>query len=370
MISVIRNQLQSPHMTVAPDQSQNQDVARQSEAKLQLIIESAPYAMIIVDKEGRIVFVNSQTEKTFGYSRKELIGQLIEILIPQRFRTHHSQDRSGFNAHPTTRPMGVGRELAGLRKDGSQVPVEIGLTAISSAEGFQILASIVDISERKRLEMERQRLEREVLEASEIERKRIGQELHDSLGQQLLGIAFLSDALKEKLSQKSLAEKTDAGHIAKLIEKVMTQARELSRGLYAAELESQGLCEALRQLASNVNATTNIHCQFICNKDFEFEDMTKATHAYRIIQEALHNARKHSMATEIILTAKMENEELGLTVKDNGIGISNASTSTGMGLKLMRYRADIIDASFHVSNNKDGGTVISCVIPLKNPTAS
>lgn len=342
-----------------------QEIQRQSETRLRLIIESAPYAMIIANQEGKISFINAQTEKTFGYTRKELVGQAIEILIPESFRSRHTRDRQAFNHQPVIRPMGMGRDLFGLKKDGSQVPVEIGLTPMNSAEGPQVLASIIDITERKRMETERHRLEREVLEASEMERKRIGQELHDSLGQQLLGIAFLSDALKEKLHQKSLADAADAANIAGLIEKVMTQARELSRGLYAAELETQGLGEALNQLVSNMNATTSIHCRFLSDGDIDIKDMAKATHLYRIAQEALHNARRHSMATEMSVSARHKEDCFTLTIQDNGVGFSTGAQTAGMGLKTMRYRADIIGGTFDIRENEKGGTIISCTVPLK-----
>lgn len=337
---------------------------------LKLVIESAPYAMIISDEKGAIVFANKQADVTFGYDREELHGQLIEVLLPKSLRSKHKQDRAQFNSRPSTRAMGAGRDLFGIRKNGSQVPVEIGLTPIETDEGRMVLATIIDISERKRMEAERQRLEQEVLEATEVERKRIGQELHDSLGQQLLGIAFLSDALRERLHQKSLPDAADAKHIADLIQKVMQQARELSRGLYAAELEAHGIVEALKQLVVNVNATTNIQCQLVCDLSVAFEDKEKAGHIYRIAQEALNNALRHSLATQIVLTITKDAENFGLEIKDNGIGFSNAGPSSGMGLKIMRYRADIIGGTFNAAGEVGSGSIISITVPLKKAVVS
>jgi PAS domain S-box-containing protein len=117
-----------------------------------LAVESAPNAMIMVDREGRIVMANAQTEKLFGYPRAELLGQGIDMLVPERFRRTHSEHRNIFFAHPQTRSMGAGRDLFGLRKDGVEVPVEIGLNPIQTQEGSFVLAAIVDITERKRAE--------------------------------------------------------------------------------------------------------------------------------------------------------------------------------------------------------------------------
>jgi PAS domain S-box-containing protein len=124
---------------------------KRSEERFRLAVEAAPNAMVMVDRTGKIVLVNSQTEKLFGYAREELLGRKVEILVPPRFRAAHPAHRAGFHANPRARPMGVGRDLHGLRKDGSEIPVEIGLNPIEAEEGL-VLASIVDITQRKKIE--------------------------------------------------------------------------------------------------------------------------------------------------------------------------------------------------------------------------
>ncbi|HVC92722.1 MAG TPA: PAS domain S-box protein, partial [Pirellulales bacterium] len=124
----------------------------QSDLKFRLAVESAPNGTVMIDEDGRIVLINTQTERMFGYDRSELTGQKVELLVPERFRAQHPDRRSDFFANPVVRSMGAGRELFGLRKDGSEFPVEIGLTPIKTDEGLLVLSAIVDITERKRTE--------------------------------------------------------------------------------------------------------------------------------------------------------------------------------------------------------------------------
>jgi PAS domain S-box-containing protein len=125
---------------------------KRAEERFRTAVEASPSGILMVDREGRITLANTQTERLFGFSRSELLGQPIEILLPERYRDAHPGLRLGFFEHPTTRAMGAGRDLYGRRKDGSEVPIEIGLNPIETAEGTVVLASIIDITERKRRE--------------------------------------------------------------------------------------------------------------------------------------------------------------------------------------------------------------------------
>lgn len=127
-------------------------IFKHSEITFQLIVESAPNAMILVNKEGKIAFVNKETERLFGYSRTELVGQGVEVIIPERFRTRHPHFRDAFFLSPQTRSMGAGRDLYARRKDGTEFPVEIGLNPLVTEEGTLVLAAVIDLTERKRAE--------------------------------------------------------------------------------------------------------------------------------------------------------------------------------------------------------------------------
>jgi two-component system, LuxR family, sensor kinase FixL len=175
---------------------------KQAEEQFRLVVEAAPSAMIMVNSEGRIALVNTQVEAVFGYAREELIGHSIEMLVPERFRSHHTGYRRGYLDNAQARPMGAERELFGLSKDGSEVPIEIGLNPIHTSEGLFVLASIIDISERKQAELEAARRRNEMAHLSRV--TTLG-ELSGSLAHELnlpLG-AILSNA---QAAQRILAK--------------------------------------------------------------------------------------------------------------------------------------------------------------------
>ncbi|MBI4551197.1 MAG: PAS domain S-box protein [Candidatus Latescibacteria bacterium] len=126
--------------------------AQAAQVRFQGLLEAAPDAIVGVDREGRIVLVNTQTERIFGYSREELLGQSVEVLIPARFRVRHAKHRAGYTSDPRTRPMGVCLDLIGRRKDGSEFPVEISLSPLETPDGLIVTSIIRDVTERKRLE--------------------------------------------------------------------------------------------------------------------------------------------------------------------------------------------------------------------------
>jgi two-component system sensor kinase FixL len=185
---------------------------KRGEERMRLAVEAAPNAMIMVNREGHIVLLNAQAEKVFGYAREELLGRSIEVLLPESFRAGHPGHRDDFHRAPSARQMGAGRDLHGRRKDGSEVPVEIGLNPIETPEGMAVLASIVDITARRRVEAETAQQRNELAHLSRV--AMLG-ELSGSLAHELNQplAAILSNA---QAAQRILGR--GAGHIEEILE--------------------------------------------------------------------------------------------------------------------------------------------------------
>ncbi len=204
-------------------------------------------------------------------------------------------------------------------------------------------------------------LEYEILEAGREERRRIGRDLHDGLGQNLTGLAFMAKVLEGKLDGKKLKEAKDAAQIGKLINQSINQTRALAHGLCPVEFKADGLMNALHEFTGNVQNLFGITCRFKCDQPIFIQDNSIATHLYYIVQEAVNNAVKHGKASEIMILLTDENGKTCLSVKDNGTGLPEKNENvSGMGLRTMGYRARMIGGSFDAVRAVDGGTLIKC----------
>ncbi len=211
---------------------------------------------------------------------------------------------------------------------------------------------------------ERHRLEREVLAASSREQRRIGRDLHDGLGQHLTGILCLSSGIACTLSEKGLSEAEDAAEIGRMVKQAINQTRALAKGLSPVVLEANGLEAALGELALHVVKIFGISCVFEGRVYGGLGDAGVSEELYRIAQEAVSNAVKHSQAEQIVMTLESNESGTVLTVKDDGIGIPGGDwQSKGMGLRNMVYRARMIGATLEIRRNPSGGTAIVCIRP-------
>ncbi len=321
------------------------------------ILETVGALVTVLDAEGRIVQFNRACELTTGYSLEEVRGKRIWdfFVLPEevdRFKSSFSQLSADqlpqdYQSHWVTR-HGENRLIAW---SSTMLP------GVDGAPAY-IIATGIDITEREQLE-------RALLNISSREQRRIGQDLHDGLGQHLTGIAFMAKVHEEKLAQKQLDDAADAAKIVKLVNEAIHKTRELARGLLPVVSDEQGLMSALQIWAAEVEDLFGITCRFECETAVLIHDDGMATHLYHIAQEAVNNALKHGRAGNILIRLSAEDKWGTLLVADDGIGIpDDRSNSQGMGLHIMNYRAGMIGGRLEIRPNENRGTAISCLFPM------
>jgi PAS domain S-box-containing protein len=349
-----------------------------TQEEFSILFESALNGVLVVDSEGLMLLANERMERQFGYSRDELIGRPVEMLVPERLRGGHASLRRHFNAAPETRPMGVGRELYGLCRDGSEFPIEIGLNPITTRNGTFVMATVVDISMRvlnqNRLSValtERDDLRRRFMQAQEDERLRLALELHDQTGQSLTA------ALLE-LKDLELQRKDEGRDRARTLRKSMEQmGKTLHRGAWELRLYSideLGLTSALGNYISDWSQQYAIETDFHC-RDAQLDLIAdeKRTAIYRIVQEGLTNIAKHArQATSVSIVIDRTDSLLQLTIEDNGPGFEvDPAIETAderrrgrLGLAGMRERVSLLGGELEIESSVGAGTTIFARIPL------
>ena len=208
---------------------------------------------------------------------------------------------------------------------------------------------------------ERERLDQEIAEIADRERRRLGQSLHDTVGQHLTGTALAAQVLREKLANRAAGEVPDADKVVRYLEEGIDLTRNLARGFFSPELEADGLSVALQGLAENVTERFGVVCTFHGNDDVRVRDSTTATQLYHIAQEATTNAVKHAQATKIDIELDRRGQRLTLAVSDDGKGFpEKLPEPPGLGLRLMAHGAALVGGKFSVQRNRNGGTVVTC----------
>ena len=369
---------------------------KRAERRFQDLLEAAPDALVIADREGCIRWVNAQAERLFGYERGELVGGPVGRLVSSGERRRYARHREQCCEEPHETRAHRGLEFRARRRDGSTFPMEVNLSQLESGEGTLVISDICDITERKRveqmirqmnaelerrveqrtLELEvanaglrgmiatRKKLEQEILRISEREQQRIGQDLHDDLGQQLAGAWMMSNVLERDLADRRAPEVAAAGRISQLLENALAKTRSLARGLHPVAAEQGGLGRALGELTERMAGLFQIRCDFHCPRPVAAGVGAEATHLYRITQEAVSNAVKHGQARHIQVHLGTVRGRLVLRVCDDGKGIGRTPPGggQGMGLRIMQYRADVMNAELKIENQPKGGTCVKCTL--------
>ena len=317
---------------------------------------ASPDAIILTGMDGRYIDVNPSFQRLFEYSRDEVVGHTsreFELWV-------NRQDRATVIRLFREQGAVYDFEVRFRTKSGTIREVLLSVEPIELDGVLCALSIAHDVTERRQLE-------RELIEISERERQRIGYDLHDTLGQHLAGIAFLSKVLEQRLTARHAAEATQAAQIVAFVNQAIEQARTLAGGLAPVTLETYGLVFALQELAASVEALFHCACKVSSHHAIHITDHAVAMHLYRIVQEAVNNAIQHGKARQITITLSVRREGgMILMVHDNGVGFpTDVAKRRGMGLRIMHHRARMIGAILEVQRGTHGGTRVICT--LDNP---
>lgn len=332
-----------------------QQIEQQAET-FRTLAETAGEGIILINTDSLIQYVNPAVETMFGYARGELLGQNVNRLMPLATQKSHDQYINNYLESGIGKIIGIGRQLVGQCKNGHQFPMHLSIGDINLKHTRLFAGVIVDLSDQ-------QKMQREIMEVPVREQRRIGQELHDGIGQQLTGLGMLARSLVNKASKPEyeLASQLSSG-----LQEALEQVRALSRGLVPIEIDAAGFIQALKNLTDEVRRQSHMPVTLEILSRIEFGNNDLVMHLYRIAQEALNNAIKHAEAGNIQISLDIDDDDGILEVYDNGRGIlSDVSNYEGLGLSIMKYRCSLFEGEISVNPVESGGTRVCCRFPLK-----
>ncbi|HEY2139654.1 MAG TPA: PAS domain S-box protein, partial [Chthoniobacterales bacterium] len=369
---------------------------RESDERFHLLVEGTPdYAMFLLDRENVITYWSSGAEKVFGWTAEEAVGQTGAIIFteedkakgevekelriamergsaPDR-RWHKRKDRSRLWADGVMRRIdrrnGTLRGFAKICRDATdQRAIEDALRHSKEEMEQRVLERTREVvatnNELERTMAQRRQLERELLEISEREKRRIGEDLHDMVCQELTATALFLKSTSKKLPGDSPAAKI-LEESAETVNRNVVIARELARGLQAVEVKAAGLKDALRDLAAHTTQHGGTRVHFKVARGVRVPDDAFALHLYRIAQEAVTNALRHAEAKNVLISLDRSKTHLCVSVQDDGKGFVLKKRRKGLGVHMMRYRTNALGGEFTIEPRKTGGMEVTARIPLE-----
>jgi len=322
-------------------------LSRETDPRVSALLQVVSDFVFLVRQDGAILNFQNSRHTEFQFPATLVVGRSVLDLLPagigneamaQLNETLSTGQPQHFSCH---HPM-----------PGGFNHFEVRLAVWREGE---VVVMVRDVTERHMLQ-------KELLEISQRERNRIGQDLHDGLGQHLTGISFLSKALRNKLRAKGLPEAEEALEIGQQVIQALSQTRNLARGLFPVEVEVHGLQAALQELAATAEERFDITCSLECDDGIRIDDESDATHLFRLAQEAISNSVKHGKAKAVGIALKDLGDRLELSIVDNGIGfVVPGPGQKGLGLRIMNYRAQKVDGELEIGCGPTCGTVVRCV---------
>jgi two-component system sensor histidine kinase DevS len=342
-------------------------IASDDEVVASALVEAAPDAMMMVDEQGHILLVNRQVEELFGYGRHELLGQPVEMLLPEALRQAHQAHRSRFRVEPRTRAMGAGLRLLGQRADGAKFPVEISLSPLRTDAGLRVIAAVRDISARiaaetERLEMERRARDAECEVALLEDRQRIARDLHDRVIQRLFAAGLGIEAVRGRAGDDPLLSE----RLVRVIGELDDTIRELRSSIF--ELTFTSSAQSLRTTVFEVCADQRTALGFDpvvrFNGLIDTVDEGLGGHLVAVLRESLSNVVRHACASAVQVIVAV-GPDLVLRVKDNGIGLpAVARQHRGSGLGNMSVRAEKFGGTCDLTSAGSSGATLEWRVPL------
>ena len=342
-----------PRTSAPAPQPAEPEAPEQSIAHYRALLGKVSDVLFQITKDGHIRSAHFSEHHEYALPEGGFAGKSIRELLPPQLA-----QQAMFYLEKTLRTGQLNNFTGQILLFGKPRDFQASLLPCGPGE---VLAAVRDITDRKYLE-------KEIIEISHREQTRIGQDLHDGLGQHLTGITFLTRALENKLIGLRLPEAREAAEIGRLVLEALTQTRTLARGLFPIELESKGLVSALKELTATVARSSHVPCVLEASDGIVLHDRQAETHLFRLAQEAINNSAKHGKAKEIkVSLKKIDDQNIVLSIQDDGVGLpTDSSARQGLGLRIMNYRTQRMGGTLEIGAVASGGTSIVCRVPLAN----